>query len=68
MQPIPSGILNPLISRLHSSEGEENSHRILGLEPPNELREKLKLAPNEILKLLKGAYGRVDASIFGIWT
>ena len=41
--------------------GEENSDRILGLEPPNELREKMKLAPNEILKLLKGAYGRVDA-------
>ena len=41
--------------------GEENSERILGLEPPAELRDKLKLAPNEILKLLKGAYGRVDA-------
>ena len=41
--------------------GEENSDRILGLEPPAELRDKLKLAPNEILKLLKGAYGRVDA-------
>lgn len=41
--------------------GEENSDRILGLEPPAELREKMNLAPNEILKLLKGAYGRVDA-------
>ena len=41
--------------------GEEHSNRILGLEPPSELREKLKLAPDEILKLLKGAYGRVDA-------
>lgn len=41
--------------------GEEHSQRILGLEPPSELRERLKLAPNEILKLLKGAYGRVDA-------
>ena len=41
--------------------GEENSERILGLEPPAELRDKMKLAPNEILKLLKGAYGRVDA-------
>ncbi len=41
--------------------GEEHSDRILGLEPPMELRDKLKLAPQEILKLLKGAYGRVDA-------
>ncbi len=41
--------------------GEEHSDRILGLEPPAELREKLRLAPQEILRLLKGAYGRVDA-------
>ena len=41
--------------------GEEKSNRILGLEPPAELREKMKLQPQEILKLLKGAYGRVDA-------
>ena len=41
--------------------GEEHSNRILGLEPPAELREKMRLAPNEILRLLKGAYGRVDA-------
>ena len=41
--------------------GEEHSTRILGLEPPSELREKMRLAPNEIVKLLKGAYGRVDA-------
>ena len=41
--------------------GEEHSTRVLGLEPPSELREKMRLAPNEIVKLLKGAYGRVDA-------
>lgn len=42
--------------------------RILGLEPPNELRGKLKLAPNEILTLLEGAYGRVDAPYLWYWT
>lgn len=41
--------------------GEEHSDRVLGLEPPTELREKMKLKPQEIRKLLKGAYGRVDA-------
>lgn len=37
--------------------------RQLGLEPPSELREKLKLADDEIVQLLKGAYGRVDAPV-----
>ena len=41
--------------------GQEQSDRTLGLEPNIELRDKLGLKPNEILKLLKGAYGRVDA-------
>ena len=41
--------------------GNEVSDRILGLEPPEELRQKMKLSPQEIVKLLKGAYGRVDA-------
>jgi len=41
--------------------GQEQSERVLGVEPTAELREKLKLKPNEVLRLLKGAYGRVDA-------
>ena len=41
--------------------GTENSQRILGIEPPEKLREKMNLKPNEIAQLLKGAYGRVDA-------
>ena len=41
--------------------GQEQGSRILGMEPPKELREKLKLDQNEVVRLLKGAYGRVDA-------
>ena len=41
--------------------GTEVSSRTLGIEPPIELRERMKLKPNEVLQLLKGAYGRVDA-------
>ena len=41
--------------------GSEQGNRLLGLEPTPELRQRLKLKPDEILKLLKGAYGRVDA-------
>ncbi len=41
--------------------GSEQGSRLLGLEPTPELRQKLKLKPEEILRLLKGAYGRVDA-------
>ena len=41
--------------------GEEQSDRILGIEPTTELRDQLKLKSNEVLQLLKGAYGRVDA-------
>ena len=41
--------------------GEEKSNRILGIEPPCELRDRLRLQRNEVLQLLKGAYGRVDA-------
>eukprot|EP00434_Breviolum_minutum_P029213 symbB.v1.2.025839.t2/scaffold2536.1/size76742/5 len=41
--------------------GNEVSDRILGMEPPEELRTKMKLKPQEIVRLLKGAYGRVDA-------
>ena len=41
--------------------GQEQGDRILGIEPTAELREKMKMRPNEVLRLLKGAYGRVDA-------
>ena len=41
--------------------GNEVSDRILGMEPPDELRNKMKLQSSEIVRLLKGAYGRVDA-------
>lgn len=41
--------------------GQEQSSRVLGMEPPDELRRKMKLNQNEIVQLLKGAYGRVDA-------
>ena len=41
--------------------GTEVSERTLGIEPPEELRERMKMKPNEVLQLLKGAYGRVDA-------
>ena len=41
--------------------GNETSNRVLGLEPPTEMRERMKLKPQEVLRLLKGAYGRVDA-------
>ena len=41
--------------------GQSRDNRILGIEPPKELKEKLHLKDNEVLQLLKGAYGRVDA-------
>ena len=37
--------------------------RILGLEPPPELRAKLGLQPQEVRRLLKGAYGLVNAPL-----
>ena len=42
--------------------GSDDS-RQLGLEPPIELRNKMNLADDEIVQLLKGAYGRVDAPL-----
>ena len=42
--------------------GSDDS-RLLGLEPPAEMRHKMKLADHEIVQLLKGAYGRVDAPL-----
>ena len=41
--------------------GSEQGSRILGMEPPEEMRKRLKLKPTEVVQLLKGAYGRVDA-------
>ena len=41
--------------------GSEQSNRVLGMEPPEEMRQKLKLRQDEVVQLLKGAYGRVDA-------
>ena len=39
----------------------ERNQRLLGMEPPEEMRQKMKLKPDEIVRLLKVAYGRVDA-------
>ena len=41
--------------------GTEQNTRTLGMEPPEEMRTKMRLKSNEIVQLLKGAYGRVDA-------
>ena len=41
--------------------GSERNQRLLGMEPPEEMRQKMKLKPDEIVRLLKVAYGRVDA-------
>ena len=41
--------------------GSAKDQRLLGMEPPSEMREQMKLQPSEICQLLKGAYGRVDA-------
>ena len=53
--------MKALISKTAFLRGNEVSDRILGLEPPEELRQKMKWSPQEIVRLLKGAYGRVDA-------
>lgn len=44
--------------------GREQNQRVLGMEPPEEMRSRLKLHPNEVVQLLKGAYGRIDAPCF----
>ena len=41
--------------------GTERNQRLLGMEPPEEMRRKMKLRPDELARLMKGAYGRVDA-------
>ena len=40
-----------------------DDQRLLGLEPPVEMRQRMGLADHEIVRLLKGAYGRVDAPL-----
>ena len=40
-----------------------DDQRLLGLEPPIEMRKRMGLADHEIVRLLKGAYGRVDAPL-----
>ena len=41
--------------------GTEKNPRLLGMEPPEEMRRKINLKPEEVVQLLKVAYGRVDA-------
>lgn len=41
--------------------GSRRDDRVLGVDPPDELRKKLGLKPNEICELLKSAYGLVNA-------
>ena len=43
--------------------GSRQDSRILGVEPPAELRLKMKLQDNEVCELLKGAYGLVNAPL-----
>ena len=43
--------------------GSEQNDRILGIEPPPELRRQMGLKDEEICRLLKGAYGRADAPL-----
>ena len=43
--------------------GSRQDSRILGVEPPPELRLKMKLQDNEVCELLKGAYGLVNAPL-----
>ena len=43
--------------------GSRQDDRILGIEPPAELRTKMNLKPNEVCELLKGAYGLINAPL-----
>ena len=43
--------------------GSRQDSRILGVEPPLELRCKMKLKDNETCELLKGAYGLTNAPL-----
>ena len=73
--PTMSKVSRMLVLQLISTEGWDllsfdvkaaflkgtQSDRVLGLEPVPELSQALKLKPNEICQLVKGAYGLVDA-------
>ena len=73
--PTMSKVSRMLVLQLLSTEGWDlmsfdvkaaflqgsQSSRTLGLEPVPELAQALKLKPNEICQLVKGAYGLVDA-------
>eukprot|EP00435_Cladocopium_sp_Y103_P025697 s606_g6.t1 len=43
--------------------GSRQDSRVLGMEPPQELRLKMKLQDTEVCELLKGAYGLVNAPL-----
>ena len=42
-------------------QGKPQGDRVIGLEPVPELAEALKMSPQEVCKLTKGAYGLIDA-------
>lgn len=41
--------------------GSRRDNRMLGMDPPAEMRERLKLKQSEICELFKSAYGLVNA-------
>ena len=43
--------------------GSRQDSRVLGIEPPNELRVKMGLQNDEVCELLKGAYGLINAPL-----
>ena len=43
--------------------GRRQDNRILGVEPPPEMRSKMKLKENETCELLRGAYGLINAPL-----
>jgi len=43
--------------------GSRQDSRILGIEPPEELRIKMNLKSDEVCELLKGAYGLINAPL-----
>ena len=42
-------------------QGEPQADRVMGLEPTDEFRKQFNMRPDQILRLVKGAYGLVDA-------
>ena len=42
-------------------QGEPQADRVMGLEPTEEFRKQFNMKPDQILRLVKGAYGLVDA-------